>query len=519
MKKLTEASRVLVELPFKLFVRIADSDNKLSAAEMRQFEALICDPSWCSSELLARSLAILAEKRGDLWSAYAAEAIDVGEQQVASDISAVLSVLPSVERRKMRSDLCAIASAIADAAQRAAGPFSRDAEARDICEGLLTTLLTPHPTSGVIGRSSRERLAVEADYERLLDTEGAGPRFVSEKSMRLRCIEIITETHDVKTFRFATTPARLFAYKPGQFVTLEIEIDRVPVRRCYTISSSPSRPHSLDVTVKRVDGGLISNWLHDQMTVGREIGGLLPSGAFNCIDKPAERLLLLSAGSGITPAMSMARWLVDTADPRNVRFLHFARSPQDLIFRDEVRFLSTRTANFAAEYVCSKVPEGVDWCGRIGRISLDLLEASCPDFMSRSVFCCGPGPFMERAERLLKSVGFPMDRYFQESFGGGAAKPSKPKTLAAPVEEFKIEFSAVGQTASCRSNTSILDAAEAAGVELPSSCRAGQCGACKVRVSSGKVSAEASDALTPNEIEDGYVLACQARPASDLVVS
>ena len=123
----------------------------------------------------------------------------------------------------------------------------------------------------------------------------------------VRCVKVIQETWDVRTFCFMADQPVLYFFKPGQFVTLELEIDGQPVMRSYTISSSPSVPYSFSITIKRVPGGKVSNWLHDNLNEGDELPVHGPVGLFNAIDFPAEKVLYLSGGVGITPVMSMAR--------------------------------------------------------------------------------------------------------------------------------------------------------------------------------------------------------------------
>jgi glycine betaine catabolism B len=156
----------------------------------------------------------------------------------------------------------------------------------------------------------------------------------------VRCVRVIPETTDVKTFCFMADQLILFDYQPGQFVTLTLEIEGEIVCRSYSICSSPSRPHTLDITIKRVPppsdapdapAGLVSNWLHDQVRVGSQIKISGPYGNFSCCPDPPENLLLISAGSGITPMLSMARWLHDRAASTHVIFFHCARTLQGML--------------------------------------------------------------------------------------------------------------------------------------------------------------------------------------------
>ncbi len=215
------------------------------------------------------------------------------------------------------------------------------------------------------------------------------PRQWSSGELTVRCIQEIAETHDVKTFRFVAEPTVLFSYKPGQFVTLDLEIEGKRVMRSYSISSTPSRPHILEVTVKRVPPptdvadappGLVSNWLHDYLTVGSQVKLKGPMGQFTCADNQAQKLLFISAGSGITPMMSMSRWLCDRAADVDVVFIHSARSPRDVIFRQELESMAARYANFKLAVTTTRSEPGQAWVGYTGRLNEVMLQAIATDF-------------------------------------------------------------------------------------------------------------------------------------------
>ncbi|MGH8355314.1 MAG: glycine-betaine demethylase subunit GbcB, partial [Pseudomonas sp.] len=162
----------------------------------------------------------------------------------------------------------------------------------------------------------------------------------------VRCVKVIQETWDVRTFCFMADQPIMFFFKPGQFVTLELEIDGQPIMRSYTISSSPSVPYSFSLTIKRVPGGKVSNWLHDTLKEGDELPVHGPVGLFNAIDFPADKVLFLSGGVGITPVMSMSRWFFDTNGNVDMVFVHSARTPKDIIYHRELRHMASRIENF-----------------------------------------------------------------------------------------------------------------------------------------------------------------------------
>ena len=360
-----------------------------------------------------------------------------------------------------------------------------------------------------------------------------------------RCVQIIQETHDVKTFRFVAEPAVLFDFKPGQFVCITLPISDEkgkPVVRSYSISSSPSRPHTLDITVKRVGSagkalpqGVASNWLHDAFEVGMTLPMQGPFGEFNCVDCPGDRLLLISAGSGITPMMAISQWLSDVGANIDITFVHAARSVQDIIFRQRLELLAAQHPNFKLAFTLTKNTPTVPWSGFRGRLNPALLAAICPDFAERTAFVCGPAGFMSSTKDLLKAEGFPMENYFEESFGGPVvsmatmpeAKLSELATEAisqsvssSVVLEPSVEFAVSGKVACGDESDTLLDMAEQAGVSMVSGCRMGSCGACKHQLVSGEVAYEMEPSGLSDEDRDSHhVLACVAKPVGRVVLN
>jgi glycine betaine catabolism B len=156
---------------------------------------------------------------------------------------------------------------------------------------------------------------------------------------------IINETPDTKTIRLASDRPLLFHYQPGQFVTLHLNINGQEVKRSYSIASSPSRPFGIEITVKKTPGGLVSNWLHNQLQVSDRLMVKGPMGRFSCFNYPAAKLLLIAAGSGVAPIMSMLRWLSDVCAKVDVQVVLSFRYPADIIYRRELKLLIYRHKN------------------------------------------------------------------------------------------------------------------------------------------------------------------------------
>lgn len=354
-------------------------------------------------------------------------------------------------------------------------------------------------------------------------------RWTSDAEETLVCCHVRQETHDVKSFFFRSPAGRTFLFEPGQFITLELDIEGETINRCYTLSSSPARPHTISITVKRVPGGKVSNWLHDNLQPGAAIRVLGPAGEFTCARHPARKYLFLSAGSGVTPLMSMSRAHHDLAEDRNIVFVHSARTPDDIIFARELELIASNHTNFRTSFVVERLGARTNWPGITGFLSLPLLKLIAPDFMEREIFTCGPAPYMKAVRGLLEEAGFDPARYHEESFSfeslttGAAAEaiapdaaPTANPDAAAP--QFSISFAKTGREIACGAAQHVLDAARQAGVRLPASCTQGMCGTCKVKLVSGQVDMKHNGGIRQREIDQGMVLLCCSKPLSDLVI-
>ena len=230
----------------------------------------------------------------------------------------------------------------------------------------------------------------------------------------LVCRTVLEITHDVKTFMFEPVGDRVFHFEPGQFITLQLEIDGDPISRCYTISSPPTRPHLIAITVKRVIGGPVSNWLHDNVTPGIRITALAPLGQFTL--SPSPKYLFLSAGSGITPVMSMTRTLFDLGSDADILFVHAARTPADIIFRRELEAIAAVMPNIRVVHICEGDYPSERWMGLRGRLTTAALQAIAPDLAERVTYTCGPPAYMAAVRRVLDEAGYDMANYREESF-------------------------------------------------------------------------------------------------------
>ena len=345
--------------------------------------------------------------------------------------------------------------------------------------------------------------------------EGAHLEWRDDLDDTLVCAQVADITHDVRSFVLRPAEPAAYRFQPGQHLTLTMQMDGQAVSRCYTIASSPWQPDELTITVKRVPGGLVSNWLHDHLRPGDPVVVDGPLGRFSTANHPAEKYLFLSAGSGITPLMSMLRTIHGVREPVDVVFVHHARTPADIIFRDELREIEAEHPGVRVVVVCEDDAEHERWTGPRGRVTLPMLLGAAPDLIDREVFTCGPAPYMQAVRGLLAQAGTNPDRCHEESFD--------LVTDAAPVTTstgptYTVELRRSGRTVECDEDTTLLAAAARAGLSLPSSCQEGMCGTCKTTLLSGRVEMNHAGGIRPREIDMDKILLCCSTPRGNLAL-
>ncbi|KQS68115.1 NADH oxidase [Rhizobium sp. Leaf371] len=354
----------------------------------------------------------------------------------------------------------------------------------------------------------------------------------NDRQHLLECIAVTTEAPDVMTFVFKSDRDGWFRYLPGQFVTLEIPVTADdPVMRTYTLSSTPSRPFSIAVTVKAQATSIGTRWMFENLRPGMTLKAFGPLGDFSFVRYPGEKYLFVSAGSGITPMMSMTRWFSDCAPQTDVAFISCARRPDDLLFRRELETLSPGMPNLSLGFVVEGHEPRHGWHGLRGRIDAAKVALLAPDFLSRTVFCCGPEPFMRGVREMLQASGFDMARYHEESFqpaaapnidelavragaGEGAGETDGDQPVVAPI----VTFTMAGKEAKCVPGQTVLQTARAAGVRIGAACEGGLCGTCRVMKISGEVEMNHNGGILDEEVEEGYILACCSRPLTDVQI-
>jgi len=532
MARATSSPQSVAELPFLLFVGVSDADRTVGAAEADAFFRLLGDASWPRCRALGNALPDASRRYADDWRRYMAGEIDTAPAAVLQRIAAVSAGWAADEVTALEADLLHIGAVLRSAARKPRVPADAPSPRAPMAAlGAVLRAVAPAAT-GVDATAPKAATTPRAVTAEAPPSQplGAADPWQSVRT-RLSCVGVADETPDVRTFSFVAEPARPFSFKPGQFMTLDLEVDGRRVRRTYTISSSPSRPLVASITVKRVPGGRVSNWLHEHLAVGHVIQAVVANGKFNAWDVPAEKALLLSAGVGITPLMSMVRWHVDTCADIDIVFAHSARSPEDIMFRRELAAMEG--PRFRVIVNCTRPHPDDAWTGLTGRFDAEMLGVAVPDVRDRVVFMCGPQGFMRTMRALLLAAGCPPDRIHQESFGprgiveareGGAgqlvtavtdaAEASTPTSPAAS----RIVFSRSQREVACQDGEMILDVAERSGIEIASSCRVGACGTCRVRKTAGLVRSEHCPGLAEADAAEGYVLTCSSMAEGTVVL-
>jgi len=340
---------------------------------------------------------------------------------------------------------------------------------------------------------------------------------------QLRVGNISTETPGVKTFRLLpSTRNHLLPFKfvPGQFLNVAFSIGGARMNRSYSISSSPTQREYVELTIKREPRGAVSRHIDDLLKVGDliEVGG--PVGKFTFDGTEAESIVLIAAGVGITPMVSITRYLTERSWPGNIFFIYACRTPADFIFENEIAALQQRNPKLRVAVTSTKA-EGTDWKGSRGRITEQLLTETVPDLVSRRIHICGPPAMMEATKAILTEIGVPPDQVKSELFGatkpspaavGTTAKPSSPAT--GPL----VTFSKNSKSSKIREGQTVLELSEELAIGIEFSCRIGTCGVCKVKMTSGEVAMAVDDALDADDKTNGIILACQAIPKGDIAV-
>jgi 3-ketosteroid 9alpha-monooxygenase subunit B len=332
---------------------------------------------------------------------------------------------------------------------------------------------------------------------------------------RLRVAEVVRETADATSLIFELAPHQRahFDYRPGQFLTLRIPSDRGAVARCYSLSSSPDVDERLKVTVKRVEGGYASHWICDNARPGTEIDVLEPAGVFTPASRD-EDLLLVAGGSGITPIMSITKSVLATGTGK-ITVLYANRDRDSVIFAAELDRLVAEHPHRMVVRHWLETERGLP--------TTDGLAEEFGSITFSHAFVCGPKPFMDAVRKTLRDMDIPRSSVRLERFASLGGNPfdravaAETRDASNRVTKVEVDIEGGSHTFDWPADTRLLSLLESKGLDVPSSCGEGVCASCECRVVEGEVRMVNNQVLEDEDLAEGYVLACQALPVTDLV--
>jgi ring-1,2-phenylacetyl-CoA epoxidase subunit PaaE len=347
----------------------------------------------------------------------------------------------------------------------------------------------------------------------------------------LQVARIVEEPYDTRhiTFQVPEAFAHRFAFKQGQYVTLMAELEGAEVRRSYSICAAVDE--LLSVAVKRIEGGVFSGYLHDVLKVGDTVAALPPEGAFTSElnASQARSYLLMAAGSGITPILSIAKTVLAVEPDSRVTLIYGNRSSNQIIFGESLLWLKNRFMDrlqwinvFSQERQEAPILNGrID--NRKGlELGRHLVELTGFD----AYFLCGPQGMVSEMSRTLRLAGVEQEKIHVELFFASAEdarmaiekQQTRVRRYAGLNTQVQVRFSGREVVFELTADgESILDSAVSAGLELPFSCKGGVCATCKAQVIEGRVDMDLNHALSPDEVAEGFILTCQAHPITDRV--
>ncbi|MFZ1806259.1 MAG: ferredoxin--NADP reductase [Cyclobacteriaceae bacterium] len=354
---------------------------------------------------------------------------------------------------------------------------------------------------------------------------GHGPHY-----HELTVKDIIEETKDAITIVFDHPAEKKINYRSGQFLTLIVPVGGKEVRRAYSLCSSPFVDDTLAVTVKRVDNGLMSNHLPDNLKKGDKVKIMEPMGQFvTDYDKSNKRhLILFAGGSGITPMMSIIKSMLNQEPESILSLIYCNRDIDSIIFKDLLEKMQTTfEGRLHVIHVLDNAP--MNWQGYSGLLNGEMLAKlveRIPDWgMDKTTYLmCGPEGMMKNVDTLLAARNIPKEKIFKESFVQGTIdKESKKEEVAPAADEVKarevtIKYDGEEYKIRVEPDSTILETALDQGIDLPYSCQSGLCTACRGKALSGKVKLDEEEGLSQSERDEGYVLTCVGHPLTDDVV-
>jgi ring-1,2-phenylacetyl-CoA epoxidase subunit PaaE len=359
---------------------------------------------------------------------------------------------------------------------------------------------------------------------------------MSRRFYPLSVAKVVNETSEAFSIFFENPGIEEFHYKPGQYLILETTIEGKPFRRAFSLSTSPFLDKELAVTIKCIENGKVSNYLHKNLNAGNKINVMPPQGNFTIEPDPElkRHYVLFGGGSGITPLFSILRSVLHKEPKSTVTLLYANRDENSIIFREKLKELENLHDNFKLIHSLDQPPE--KWNGLSGmlnpeKVSHFLENEAQTDVNDQALyFICGPAGMMEMIKKTLKNKGVDDQSILQEHFTASLPEIDKKTAATMPAEtnnggsnkrpeKAKVTVILDGETHQIEvgPKETILEAAIDAGIDPPFACQEGICTTCQAKLHKGRVHMDEDEGLTDEEIEEGYVLTCQSHPLTDEV--
>lgn len=342
------------------------------------------------------------------------------------------------------------------------------------------------------------------------------------KRLALKVSEIIEETPSTKTLRLVRENSDdvkpLPPFQAGQYINLFVSIDGVETARPYAISSSSQQRDYYDLTIKRAEGGFVSPYLLDKVSVGQRFSSTGPMGTFH--HNPVfhgKDLVFLAGGSGIAPAMSMIKEVLERKRDYQFEFIYVSSFTYDVIFEQELRQLAAKFKNFKLTELISRPPEGFE--GLSGRITKDRILEILGSVENKMFYICGPTPFNESCRELLCQLGVP-SRFVRIEANGPPKQPEQLQGWPAGLDAATEVTVTVRGKGSFRARVDepLLNSLERNGYGADNACRSGECSLCRVKLVSGHVFNPEEAHLRKSDVQFGWIHSCVAFPTEDIEI-
>jgi len=336
------------------------------------------------------------------------------------------------------------------------------------------------------------------------------------KKLALRIVDIIEETESTKTLRLVSPEQYLPPFQAGQYIAVFVNTNQIRTSRAYSISSSPNQLAYYDITIRRVNDGMVSNLLLDKLKPGDILESSAPGGYF--YHQPIfhdKNMVCIAGGSGITPIMSMIREVIESGLDRQITLLYGNRNDSDVIFHEELLEISNRFDNI--RYVPVIEEPSTNYSGETGYISDELIQKTVGELENKTFYMCGPQAMYDFCLAQLEKLEVPARKIRKEIYGAPlniCDQPGWPSEIS-PEDTFTIRIKK-GLDLSAKAGESLMTALERQKINLPSLCRSGECSLCRIKLLSGKVYQPQDVKLRKSDRRYGYIHACVSYPLSDL---